>query len=315
MASLLAPTYGIWMVGLFLMSILLGMGLLQVCLYFLWYHKDHWGIKATVILITVLEVTQTSLFFSATYTQLIDGFGDFEGLGVLPWQGPTQILLLVIFLPPPPKLTLIMVVLTRRRYFSYCIYILYMRRVLFSLFIAMLAFASFGAGVAEVILTFAADGYSFDRLNMIKELTGFGSIAAVSNTQAAVALTCDVSITASLCWRLNSSKTGIQSTNQLLNFLIMTTINRGVLTMVTAFVTQPGTFYFLFVLLISGKFYMNSMLAMLNTRKHAQSIAKLAEMTVDHISLSGFPPTTTSEGINVSVTRETTTDRGGKISF
>ncbi|KAJ7480865.1 hypothetical protein FB451DRAFT_153991 [Mycena latifolia] len=298
MASLLAPTYGIWMVGLFLMSILLGMGILQAYLYFLWYHKDHWGIKATVVLITVLEVTQTSLFFSATYTLLIDGFGNFDGLGVIPWQAPTQLILLYAS------------TFVAQLYFSYCIYLLHKRRILFPLVILLLAFVSFGAGVAQFILSL--------NIKLFKDLP---STVAASNTQAAVALACDVLITAGLCWRLNSSRTGMQSTNQLLNFLIMTAINRGVLTMVTAvlnivlFVTQPGTFYFIFVLLISGKFYMNSMLAMLNTRQHAHSLAKLAQMTVDHVSLAELAPTGSIHGVNVSVTRETRTDHGGKIMF
>ncbi|KAJ7451998.1 hypothetical protein FB451DRAFT_1283381 [Mycena latifolia] len=247
MASPLAPTYGIWMVAQYFISILLGMGLLQVYLYFHWYSTvDHWGIKSTVILITVLEVLQSSLFFSATYSLLIDGFGSFEGLGTIPWQAPTQLLLLY------------MSTFVAQLYFAYCIFILHKRRLLIPLAIAFISTVAFGAGIAQFVLT----------LHKIKFFKDLPSTSWATNTQAALSLTSDIMITAGLSWRVSGSKTGIQSSNTTLNFVIMTLINRGVLTMATAllnmvlFLTKPGTFYFIFVLLISGKFYMNSMLAM-----------------------------------------------------
>ncbi|KAJ7493999.1 hypothetical protein FB451DRAFT_1551253 [Mycena latifolia] len=294
MASPLASTFGIWMVALFFISILMGTGLMQAYLYFLWYNKDNWGIKGTVTLLRVLEIVQTSLFFSATYTLLIDGFGNFDALGVIPWQATTQLLLLYIS------------TFVAQSYFAYCIYVLQKRRILFPLLIWILSFVGLGGGVAQFILTL--------RIEHFPELV---TTSAATNTQAALSLTCDVLITVGLCWRLNTSRTGIQSTNELLNFLIMTAINRGVLTMISAalnmilFLTQPGTFYFMFVLLISGKFYMNSMLAMLNTRKHAYAIGKFGQVatlgTVDHISMAALS-TNTIQGVNVSVTRERTID-------
>ncbi|KAJ7446971.1 hypothetical protein FB451DRAFT_1536687 [Mycena latifolia] len=51
-----------------------------------------WGIKSTVILITVLEVRQSSLLFSATSALLIDGFDSLDGLGPITWQALTQLL-------------------------------------------------------------------------------------------------------------------------------------------------------------------------------------------------------------------------------
>ncbi|KAJ7174962.1 hypothetical protein C8R43DRAFT_1118994 [Mycena crocata] len=96
----------------------------------------------------------------------------------------------------------------------------------------------------------------------------------------------------------------------------MTAVNRGVITMVTAllnmilFLTQPGTFYFMLMLLISGKFYMNSMLAMLNTRQHAHSVGKFGTSAVEHISMPTFssPSANPVAGIDISVTRESDSD-------
>ncbi|KAJ6549134.1 hypothetical protein DFH09DRAFT_1087202 [Mycena vulgaris] len=114
----------------------------------------------------------------------------------------------------------------------------------------------------------------------------------------------------------NLPETSGPSTNNLLNFFIRTAINRGVLTMIpaalnmTLFLTQPGTFYSMFVLLISGKFYMNSMVAMLNTRRHAHAISRFGQTqtTVDHIAMNSFVPAGNIQGANVSVAHETLND-------
>ncbi|KAJ6607793.1 hypothetical protein B0H10DRAFT_2070207 [Mycena sp. CBHHK59/15] len=305
MASPLAPTFGIWLIAMFFQAILYGMGLLQVYLYFYWYHKDSWGIKGTVILITVLETLQTSTFFAATYRVLIDDFGNFELLALFPWQALVQLQALYTS------------TFVAQAYFAYCIYLLHQRRIILPLIIVVLSLVGLGGGTAQVVLAVH-----------IKEFKDLPQTSAASNTQAALALACDILITTGLCWRLNSSRTGIQSTNKLLNFLIMTAINRGVLTMVTAllnmilFLTQPGTFYFMLMILVSGKFYMNSMLAMLNTRQYAHSLSMFGT-TADHISMPTssipmFAPggvSRTEVGVNVSVAQEMHNDRYDKVAF
>lgn len=120
-------------------------------------------------------------------------------------------------------------------------------------------------------------------LRLVKQVT--------DNLQASFALAADVLITFGLCWRLNKNRGGIQSyvggvsrnatlmncrTNKILNFLIMTAINRGVFTMIFAalnmilvrssaiksgirlidhpqFITQPQKFYFMIAILLSDK--------------------------------------------------------------
>jgi len=276
------------------------MGLLQVYLYFFWYSKDSWGIKGTVILITILETVQTGTYFGATYRFFITDFGNFDALAQFPWQALVQLLALYTS------------TFVAQSYFAYCIYVLHKKRIFFPLVIVILSLVGLGGGVAQIVLAVH-----------IKEFAQLPSTSAASNTQAALSLACDILITVCLCWRLNVARTGIQSTNRLLNFLIMTAINRGVLTMVTAllnmilFLTQPGTFYFMMMILLSGKFYMNSMLAMLNTRQHAHSIGAVGSMG-DSISMSPFPSrggahVTEPVGVNISVRRELHNDRDDKF--
>ncbi|KAJ7175153.1 hypothetical protein C8R43DRAFT_976055 [Mycena crocata] len=318
MASPLAPTFGIWLIAQFFQAVLFGMGLLQVYLYFFWYHKDHWGIKGTVIIITVLESVQTGTYFSATYTLLIDDFGQFDKLALFPWQALAQLLALYTS------------TFVAQAYFAYCIYLLHKRRVFLPLLIVFLSLVGLGGGVGmdsfTQILLHLSHYFFLQTAQIIlavkiQRFDELPTTSAASNTQAALSLACDILITFGLCWRLNVARTGIQSTNKLLNFLIMTAINRGVLTMITAllnmvlFLTQPGTFYFMLMILISGKFYMNSMLAMLNTRQHAHSIGQFGT-AVDHISMPAFDHSHRSEGevgVNISVSRETRLD--DKLTF
>ncbi|KAJ7132470.1 hypothetical protein C8R44DRAFT_871422 [Mycena epipterygia] len=81
------------------------------------------------------------------------------------------------------------------------------------------------------------------------------------------------------------------------------------------FPTQSGTFYFQLMLLLSGNFYINSMLAMLNTRQHAHSVGKFAMSGMEHISmltlsLSSGPNGPPEGAISIFVTRETDRDDG-----
>nr|GAT61033.1 predicted protein [Mycena chlorophos] len=284
-ASTFADTFGIWLIAQFFQAILYGMGILQAYLYFFWYPKDGWWTKGTVITIVVLETVQTGTFFGATYKFFITDFGNLEQLADFPWQALAQLL------------TLYASTFVAQCYFAHCIYQLHKRQIWYAGMVFILSLVGFGGGVAQIVLAV--------RIQTFSQLP---STSGASNTQAALSLAADIAITVGLCWRLHETRTGIQSTNKLLNFLIMTAINRGVLTMITAllnmvlFLTQPGTFYFMVMILISGKFYMNSMLAMLNTRQHAHSIGAVAvNTTVDHISMPNFNSRNGNEALNVNI--------------
>ncbi|KAJ6501855.1 hypothetical protein C8R45DRAFT_974527 [Mycena sanguinolenta] len=253
MASPLTPTFGMLFVTLFLQSILYGMGLLQAWLYFFWYPKDGWFIKTSVILVTVFETAETVLFFCATYAYLIDGFGDKAALAL--WNPPMRPVLLMTYLT----------IFVAHVYFAHCIYRLYKQDKFTPLLILFLATVCFAGGLGQFILNYKIQGF--------KQL---GQTKVTRDIQAIFALAADILITGALWWRLSTSKQGgMQSTNKLLNYLIITAVNRGVLTMISAalnlilFSTNPGTFYFMLWVILGGKFYMNSMLATLNTRGFA----------------------------------------------
>ncbi|KAJ7715660.1 hypothetical protein DFH07DRAFT_1068481 [Mycena maculata] len=286
MASPLSSTLGIWLVAQLLQAILYGMGLLQVYLYFIWYPTDRWFTKTGVILITVFETAQTGLFFGASYEFFINGFGQFGPNTKIPWEAKAQLLALTLS------------TFVAQEYFAHTLFLIGNRRIIYPLFVALLGVASLGAGIAQATILFT--------VQIFAEL---GKTSAALNTQAATALACDFCITVGLCWRLNTSRTSIQST---------TSINRGFFTMLFAmlniilWVTKPEAFYFLMMNTMCGKFYMNSMLAILNTREHAHSLGRvgtLASASFAMNPLHGSRARMEPIGVNVTVAEETVHDR------
>ncbi|KAJ6509112.1 hypothetical protein DFH09DRAFT_274954 [Mycena vulgaris] len=252
MAGPLDSTYGIWLITLMLQSILYGMGLLQAYLYFFWYSKDSWAVKNIVILVIFLETFQLTTLFASTYHYLIDGFGNFPQLLAIYWLSLAQLL--------ATYLSAFVV----QAYFAHSIYVLYREDKILPLAILVSALVAVGAGIGQVVV--AADLVSYVELDKVKTTTTINCTFSVLS---------DILITTGLSWRLHSARTGMQATNNLLNYLIIFAINRGMLTMITAilelvlFFALPGTFYFFAMIWFSGKLYMNSMLATLNTRQHA----------------------------------------------
>ncbi|KAF9043351.1 hypothetical protein BJ165DRAFT_1484441 [Panaeolus papilionaceus] len=261
MSSGLGSSYGVWLVSLFLETILYGCGLLQAWLYFHWYQKDHRGIRAMVLLLVLLETLQIAFIFTSTYLCLITHFGDFAYLMKINWADSAQL--------PLTYLSAFVVQI----YFSSCIYKLNRNAKLLPALIVALAVTQLGAGIAQdVVIT---------RLGTFEQLQETAPTYAL---QSAATLACDLLITGSLLLRLNSSRSGLKATNSMLDRLMINAVNRGGLTALAAalnlilYVSRPNTLWFLIGLFLSSKLYMNSCLASLNSRNHIRS--KFSNLTI-----------------------------------
>ncbi|KAF9056964.1 hypothetical protein BDP27DRAFT_1344248 [Rhodocollybia butyracea] len=270
-SSSLAPTWGIWLISAFLMSILYGAGLLQVFLYFKWYPNDWTGIKLSVVAITILESLEISIFYYGTYLHLIGGLEDPTSLLSVFW--PDSIHLLFMYLSS----------VTAQLYFTYCIFKFTAltvssktARLGVPFMILLLILLELGAGIAQVIETLSFS--SFVQLSSVKTRTSL---------QSATAVAVDVLITLSLVIILRKNKGQIDQTNSMISILIIYAINRGILTAACAlsnlilFLAVPGTFYFFIGLNVSSKRYMNSMLATLNTRSHVRKQSESGSGIID----------------------------------
>ncbi|KAF9043368.1 hypothetical protein BJ165DRAFT_1484529 [Panaeolus papilionaceus] len=264
MAPALASTYGLWLVSFFLEGVLYGCAMLQAWLYFHWYHNDHRFIRWMILLLVLLETLQMAFVFTGAYLCLITHFGDFEYLQKINWADAAQF---------PTYMSTFVVQI----YFASCIYRLKKDAKFLPILIVILAVIEVGAGIVHNSRVFKLIGVSLahagngDRLVSILKLS---DTKPVFELMSASTLACDLLITASLVYRLNSSKLGMRATNSMLDRLVVYAINRGGLTAFAAawnlifFIALPNTFWFVLGMFIVSKLYMNSALASLNSRQH-----------------------------------------------
>ncbi|PPR08004.1 hypothetical protein CVT24_003755 [Panaeolus cyanescens] len=241
MAVDLTSTYGIWLVSLFLETILYGCGLLQAWLYFQWYQNDHWGIRSMV-----------SVMWSKFFPNIEEMVPKGHTAGWIDQnfhyhQAQLSLTYLSEFLV--------------QMYFATCIYRLNKAAKILPALVAALALTQL---IQDVVIT------------KLGSFTNLAETAPTYALQSAATLACDLLITGSLLYRLNNSKTELsfRATNSMLDRLMINAVNRGGLTALAAalnlflFVALPNTLWFLIGLFLSSKLYMNSALASLNSRQY-----------------------------------------------
>ncbi|KAF8957860.1 hypothetical protein BDZ97DRAFT_1924240 [Flammula alnicola] len=285
MGSPLDSTFGLWLVSIWLQTLLQGCGLLQAWLYFHWYSKDHWAIRAMVASLVVVETFQIIVYFQVTYLYFIDDFGSVPGLFIIHWQDSIQLFAMYLS------------AFIVQMYFAYCIYaFLEKKKKLIPIIIVVLALTGIGSGLAQTLITIRMQ--SFEQLDSTK---------AITTLQAACALVCDITITSSLVCNLGKHKGRVKSTDSMLHTLMVHAINRGMLTAICAalnmilFLALPGTFYFFIGLTLSSKLYMNSALATLNSRQH---VVKKAHMSDPDWTQNAIPMETLSIGRSTNVNED-----------
>ncbi|KAJ6483799.1 hypothetical protein C8R47DRAFT_1217491 [Mycena vitilis] len=90
MSNPLDSTYGVWLVSLLLETLLYGMGLLQIWIYFAGRPTDAASVKWTVLVVLVLETIQVIFFFRSSYSRFVEHFGEIQIL--LIWADSLQLL-------------------------------------------------------------------------------------------------------------------------------------------------------------------------------------------------------------------------------
>ncbi|KAJ6619295.1 hypothetical protein B0H10DRAFT_2216990 [Mycena sp. CBHHK59/15] len=100
---------------------------------------DSWTIKASVIAITFFESFEMASYFSASYSYLIDGFGNRQNLRIYNWQ--TMAALLTVYLST----------FVAQIYFAHCIYRLHQKSKVIPIIIVVLALACLGGGIGQVV--------------------------------------------------------------------------------------------------------------------------------------------------------------------
>ncbi|KAF5319188.1 hypothetical protein D9619_008579 [Psilocybe cf. subviscida] len=311
MSSPLDATYGIWLITLWIQTLLQGCGMLQVWLYFHWYKNDSWGIKAMVWTLLVIETFQSIVFFQVTYVYLIEGFGNRPGLGLIHWQDSVQLFAIHLLCKCTSHtaytfVSALLLYLLRYQFSSRrtLVKIVDKKNKILPILITILALTQIGAGLAQTITT--------------AQITKFAELGAAKpsrSLQSVAAFLCDVLITVSLVRTLGSHKGTVKSTNNMLDKLMVIAINRGSLTAICAllnlilFLAIPGTFWFFIGLTLSGKLYMNSALATLNSRQHITKSSRKNQGSNVPMSITAQSATDVESGrMHVVVTTKHTSD-------
>ncbi|KAI0072837.1 hypothetical protein K474DRAFT_1667331 [Panus rudis PR-1116 ss-1] len=256
-------TLGALYVGNIVVALLCGVTSFQIYIYFSRGFKDNFILKLTVVTLWVIDVLHVALISHAFYQYTVSNYGNLLALLKVQWGLTAQ----VVVTDVSDALV--------RAVFAYRIYILSGKNLLVT---ALIVFASLVVFVAGLIFSVrCAQVAQFLRFHEISWLIYF-SLSAIS--------VADVLISAAMCILLGKQSGGAsQRTQSIVRRLMLYSINASALTSVfaiaclIAYATMPNNFVFLAIYVVIPKLYLNSLLAMLNSRK------RLREYRSDPVSI------------------------------
>jgi len=251
MRATVENTYGALLLGAFLACGLSGIVTVQSFLYIKLYPKDATRTKFIVGTVWFLDTLHTCLVMASIWNYLIPHFGDVPRVDFIPWTVAMSIAVTAI-------LTIIVHCFLARR-----IYRLTKRDWRITapiLILAVLRLCAACVTTAEMI-----------RLQSFRSFSR--QFRWVFTLGLALSSAADVLITVTLCYKLRSSRTGSLGIDNIIDSLVLYTLENGsftcagtVLSMI-CWLTMPRNRLFLALHFMIAKLYANSLLATLNTRK------------------------------------------------
>ncbi|KAJ6539125.1 hypothetical protein B0H19DRAFT_343066 [Mycena capillaripes] len=227
-----------------------GISVLQVYLYYRNYAADRAMWKCLVALLLLLDTLATIFVAHSLYTFFVLNFGKDPSENLLiPWSFSSE------------KLLVTLITFVAQCFYANAIWKVTVSKTITSA-ITFLAFVCLALGLVTTVDIFTIGGViGTERFSII---SGFVQGLAALN---------DLLITAAMCYYLAHNRSGLPSTNQFVDTVILYTVSRGVLTATTQIlflitnVALPGNTYYLPFHQTVGKFYVNSVLATLNVRR------------------------------------------------
>jgi len=244
-------SFGATLVGLLVSNTLFGFTIVQTWIYFWNYGKrDPRALKFFIAFITVMDASHTIICSYAIYWYLVLNFGNVENLGYSMWAMELQVIF-SIFIGASVQL-----------YYTRRVYTVSQNIIGAIVIVALVVIvSSFG-------LLFTARAIVLKRFSNFHSLTW---VMCVGMTAGALA---DLLIAAAMCWSLYHRRTGFARTDSMIMTLMSYSINSGVLTsllaaaMAISFVVSSSSLIWLAFYWVLSKCYVNSLLAMLNSRDH-----------------------------------------------
>ncbi|OBZ74939.1 hypothetical protein A0H81_05649 [Grifola frondosa] len=250
--ALVKPTLGAILLGMAFSSAFFGITLLQTYQYYDRYWNDGLGLKLFVVIIGILDTAQLVAVVQSNWWYLIENYGNVSALTSVEWSLGVEIAMTCS------------VGLLVQMFFAKRVWALSEKNTVITTLIILTTLTQFSLGIYYTTL-----GQSTD----------FSSIAKItwaSTASLACSIAGDVIITASMCFYLHRSRSGMRRTDKLINVLIVYTVNTGLLTTICAICTIILVSILPFATftgeLIYCKCYVNSTLASLNARSRLRSL-------------------------------------------
>ncbi|KAN0135363.1 hypothetical protein V8E53_006928 [Lactarius tabidus] len=247
----LRDTLGAALIGFLVSTVLFGLTLGQTWLYY-WYYwtKDRKALKIFIAFITILDTILTIITAYAMYWYLIPNFGNVAAGHK--WVLSVQANMTAI------SATAVELYYARRIY-------VVSQTIFPALVIVILCI------LGNVLGFYVAAKQLTTQVNVrYKTLIAFGYLGMGET------IVVDVLITAMMTWALYRKKTGFARTDSVIMTLMAYTINTGLLTtilgtvMVILFITSPDSLVPEAIFWVTSKCYVNSVLAMLNSRDYVR---------------------------------------------
>ncbi|KAN0129135.1 hypothetical protein V8E53_013006, partial [Lactarius tabidus] len=245
-------SFGAAFVGLLVSTTLLGVTIAQTWVYFWNYRKDSIALKFFVAFVTAMDTVQTILSSYAVYWYLILNYGNVQILNTSMWALNIQLIFIVI------------VGTAVQSYYTKQVYTL-SKSIVLSVLIAVSIVIGFSFGLFYSIKQIVTDEYS-----SLVSLTWYSCVGLTADAVA------DLLIAGSMCWSLYRKKIGFARCDSKITTFMVYSVNSGLLTSILGVATiisfaASKSLIWLAIFWVMSKCYVNSLLAMLNSRDYIRS--------------------------------------------
>ncbi|KAF6758129.1 hypothetical protein DFP72DRAFT_213445 [Ephemerocybe angulata] len=246
----LTTSFGATLLGTFFSAILYGLTVHQTYRYYRQYTIDRASLKLLVLALWVFDTLQTVLSMHTSYSFLVNHFGEPETLLYSNWSFRLSILVVA----GPPFLS--------NAFYVSRLWIIGMRNYIF---LALMGALMLTRITFQLILSAMAWKYPL--------ISDFRRYFWMVRAYCGASLVADIILAVFFCWTLHKRRTGYARTDSKIDLLMIYSINTGSLTSLVCLLSLMSLVFldtgFVYVALhyILGKLYVNSVLAVLNSRK------------------------------------------------
>ncbi|PBK64472.1 hypothetical protein ARMSODRAFT_961977 [Armillaria solidipes] len=285
----LGMTLGVLYIGATIAAILFGITNTQVAKYYKKYPDDWWIFRYSVGILWTFDALHVALSTHMIYHYLIDLFGDYDGLHNVIWSFKLQLLIEMIIVVGVQGIYIIRIWKLGR----------YFHRTL-PWIVSLTFLVALGNGIFSVYAAYFVSDF--------KALPGVEvSISIIT----AIPVFSDFVIALSMCYYLHKSRqaSGFSKTSDMLLGMMRLGVISGLATstcsllILITYLAWPNTLIFSSIDLILPKLYINSLLAMLNSRK-VRTNSALSESKVVALTYPSHDSGTELEVAHISITME-----------